>query len=181
MRSEKPRLYVSLYFRSGQAPPDSYHWALLVGSKSDNNPYDAMQYHVKNTIQPDVSGQPWVFEVSKLGDSDTRYRLLTRMLIAKIGDPSSVDAALRAVPIVQGDPDFNCISWVKSAIAKLDGDGVLAKSKVVDWDTINQRCREYVAMKKEAGRWKASVDPSSSSKFVKIPTWDMLEEREVVS
>jgi hypothetical protein len=181
MRSNKPRLYVSLYFRSGQARPDSYHWGLLVGSKNDNDPYDAMQYHAKNTIQLGVSGQPWVFEASKLGDSDTRYRLLTRVLIAKIGDPSSVDTTLWAVPIVQGDPDWNCISWVKSAIAKLDADGVLSKSKVVDWDTIDQRCRDYVAKKKEARRWRGSADPISSYKSVKIPTWDMLKEREVVS
>ncbi|GAD97474.1 hypothetical protein LEMA_P119770.1 [Paecilomyces variotii No. 5] len=181
MRSNKSRFYVSLYFRSGQSPPDSYHWALLVGPKHDEDHYDAMQYHVKNTIQPGVSGQPWVFEASRLGDSETRFRLLTRVLIAKIGDPSSVDASLRSVPVVQGDPDFNCISWVRSVIETLDAHGVLSKSKVVDWSAIDQRCRNYVAKKKAAGRWRSSPTPDSKHRSVKIPTWDMLQERETVS
>lgn len=180
MRSNKSRLYVSLYFRSGQAPPDSYHWALLVGPKRDEDPYDAMQYHVKNTIQPGVSGQPWVFESSRLGDSETRFRLLTRVLIAKIGDPSSIDASLRSVPVVQGDPDFNCISWVRSAIETLNAHGVLSVSKFVDWSTIDQQCKDYVAKKKQAGRWSSSPTSDSKHKFVKIPTWDMLQGREIV-
>lgn len=181
MRFNKPRLYVSLYFRSGQAPPDSYHWALLVGPKSDEDPYDAVQYHVKNTIRPGVSGQPWVFEASRLGESDTRYRLLIRVLIAKIADPSSVDASLRGVPIIQESPDWNCISWVRSAIERLNADGVLSESKVVDWSIIDRQCKDYVVKKKEAGRWRAGNSPDSTHELVKIPTWDMLQEREVVS
>ncbi|KKZ68250.1 hypothetical protein EMCG_06073 [[Emmonsia] crescens] len=46
-----------------------------------------MQYHVKITIQPGFDGQPWMFEESRLDESSTRFRLLVRVLIAKIADP----------------------------------------------------------------------------------------------
>jgi hypothetical protein len=68
----KGLVYVALYFRNSKVAPDSYHWAILVESKPPSllgGTPAIVQYHVKNTIQPGVSGQPWVLEQSALEDS----------------------------------------------------------------------------------------------------------------
>ncbi|PGH15004.1 hypothetical protein AJ79_02684 [Helicocarpus griseus UAMH5409] len=84
-----------------------------------------MQYHVKNTVQPGVEGQPWIFEEWKLSESSTRFRLLVRVLVAKIADPAKLPSSLRSVPLVQNRPDWTCRVWVREALSQLDMDGVL--------------------------------------------------------
>ncbi|PGH34185.1 hypothetical protein GX50_02959 [[Emmonsia] crescens] len=178
MPSNKLRLYVALYLRSGRAPPDSYHWALLVGPKKEDSPLDAMQYHVKNTIQPGVDGQPWMFEESRLDESSTRFRLLVRVLIAKIADPVKLPSSLRNVALIQNTPDWTCRVWVMEALSQLELDGVLSPGRQISgWSEIEKECRWYVDKKKAENRWEVSKlrdadhgDPQS----IKIPTWDLL-------
>lgn len=111
-----------------------------------------------------------MFEASRLAESDTRFHLLTRVLIAKIRKPADVDESLRQAPVLQGEPGFSCRIWTQSIIATLGADGVLSESKVTtDWDAIERRCRVYAKEKKEAGRWRASAsfgpEPKSLLRF----------------
>ena len=179
MPSNKLRVYVALYHRDSRAPPDSYHWALLVSPKSDDSLSTTMQYHVKNTVQPGIQGQPWVFEASMLSDSSTRFRLLVRILVGKIKKPESLASSLRSVPIVQNDPGWTCISWVRDALSRLDTDGILTSGKIAAWDEVERQCRHYVAEKHAQGRWKASG--AGAQIAGSIPTWDMLQGHELIS
>lgn len=175
----KGLVYVALYFRNSQVPPDSYHWAILVEFKSSlSKTSEIQQYHVKNTVQPGVSGRPWVFEESKLKDSSTRFRLLTRVLVGRVKNLGKASACIRNVPLVQGDLNWTCRVWVKEALAKLDADAIFEpQRRIRDWDAIETECRRYVAEKKAAGWWSTS-NPGVASNLNDIPTYDMLQGRE---
>ncbi|KAK2761648.1 hypothetical protein FQN54_001476 [Arachnomyces sp. PD_36] len=179
MHPRKGNVYVALYYRNSRAPPDSYHWAILVESKSSlSGSSEILQYHIKNTIQPGISGQPWVFEESKLQDSNTRFRLLTRVLVGRVKKLGDASACLRSVPLIQGDPGWTCRVWVRDALAKLDADTIFdPERRINDWDAIEKECRRYVAEKKAAGRWEMSK-PGVASNLNDTPTYDMLQGRE---
>ena len=192
--SQKVSVYVSLYFRNSQVPLDSYHWAILVETKLSSlrgGTSSIQQYHVKNTMQPGVSGRPWVFEESPLKDSSTRFRLLTRVLVARVKKSKlrNLSASLRSVPLIQNNPNWTCRIWVKEALAKLDADAILEpepKSNnlqqrgIRDWDTIETECRRYIAEKRVAGRW-LNPGVAANFNFNEVPTYDMLQGRETSS
>lgn len=182
MHPRKGLVYVALYFRNSQAPSDSYHWAILVESKSSlTRTFETRQYHVKNTVQPGVSGQPWVFEESKLEDSITRFRLLTRVLVGRVKKLGDLSACLRSVPLIQGDPNWTCRMWVRDALAKLDADTIFEpQRRIHDWDATEKQCRRYVEEKKAAKRWRTS-NAGVASNLNGIPTYDMLQGRETTS
>ncbi len=99
------------------------------------------------------------------------------MLIAKIENEALLVKILRETPVVQDDPAWTCRSWVADALARMQA----ARNKAVgtarlDWPTINALGRWYVAEKKAAGRYDRGADMA-----LPRPTWDLLEEREIVA
>jgi hypothetical protein len=121
MPSDKSRLHVALYARGGGTPglsdPATYHWALIVGPKTERPDDLGMRYHAKEGINA-TGAKLWRFESVETTIQPTSM-LLIRVTVAKILEPEKLDVILRAIPVVQNDPTWNCITWVKNALEEL--------------------------------------------------------------
>lgn len=188
MVRNKQRLQLALYARPKH--PDSYHYALFItpktGSRQNNTssqkPFSVTKFHVKNTLQ-NINGetvQPWRFERMVISDLLQEPRLLVCVVIGKVL-PDAVEQEFPRVKIYQvDDPDqtkaqaFDCRTWVEAALDELRGSG--AVSGLLDWETIEKSALEFVARKKDEGRWKVERRGDD----VRVPTMDLLAGRELV-
>lgn len=179
MRTRKPRLYLALYARLKD--PQTYHYALLVCPKHesvDSQVLDARKYHCKNIIQSKdgTISMPWTFEATNV-NSNNDHRLLVRMALGKIRKPDRVESSMRKVPIRQDDPCFNCVEWVRLALAQMELDDLLGTDVKLDWDRIKGKALEYVQEKKRQGRFELSWKGNIS----KAPTYEYTTSTEIVS
>ena len=133
------------------------------------NVIPGLRYHVKNT--PDG----WYFEENRLKDVRVTNNLLARILIAKIEDEDRLIALFRKVPVIQGDPNWRCRSWVVSALSEIAKDGKCVGTAELDWQKIESFARQYVGQKIDSGRYGKNADMMKPK-----PTWDMLEAKEIV-
>jgi hypothetical protein len=178
MPRNKPRLQLALYARPKY--PGTYHYALFVSPKANGN--TGTKYHVKNTLQQDISGQlaqPWRYEKTDIQDVKLEHRLLVRVVIAKVTSTDALEKGLEVVPIYQvNDMDqekakgFNCRTWVRTALEKLEEEGVVAG--LGDWDSVQSQSVEYIKKKLKAGRWGAGWTGGTD-----VPMLDLLDDREV--
>ncbi|KAH7248414.1 kinase-like domain-containing protein [Fusarium solani] len=146
-------------------------WEFSVGPKvEDQDVVHGMRYHVKNPIS-----QGWMYEEVELRNVRTTGNLLVRILIAKVRDEERLANIFRNVPIVQDDPNWRCRSWVANALAAVKEDGRAVGRAELDWGNIENVARRYAGEKTEAGRFR-DVALAQMPK----PTWDMLENREIV-
>ncbi|OJD12694.1 hypothetical protein AJ78_06745 [Emergomyces pasteurianus Ep9510] len=173
MVRNKNRLYVALYPTGGgnnEAP--RYHWGLLVGPKVEGtSEVPGTRYHVKNNP---IDG--WVYEELPVRDVRTTNSLLARVLIGKVENDARLKNTFRGVPVIQNDPNWRCRTWVTNAVAAIARDGKSVGTAELDWDKIEATARQYVSSKSAAGRYQNAVDFLGPK-----PTWDMLENREIVS
>lgn len=128
-----------------------------------------MRYHVKN------SPLGWVYEEVPLANVRSTNSLLARILIAKIEDEQRLVALLRQLPVVQGDPSWRCRTWVASALSGIAEDRACVGTAELDWSKIEVTARRYVAGKTAGGRYEHSADMTKPK-----PTWDMIENKEIV-
>ncbi|GAO15684.1 hypothetical protein UVI_02019010 [Ustilaginoidea virens] len=149
-----------------------YHWAFLVGPKDeDKAETPGLRCHVKN--HP-VNG--WVYEEAELQNVKSTSNLLARFIIAKIEDKQGLLRILRKTAVTQGDPNFRCRTWMADALSRISR----AEPKVVgtselDWSRIEREARRYVEKKVAEGRYREAermMEPK--------PTWDMLQQKEVI-
>ncbi|KAF2478356.1 uncharacterized protein BDR25DRAFT_321371 [Lindgomyces ingoldianus] len=171
MPSNKNRLYITLY-PSGVANNEErkYHWGFLIGPKAEGKDViPGASYHVKN------SPFGWTYEEIPLENVQTTIRLLARILIAKIEDEQRLITLLRRLPVVQGDSNWRCRTWVASALAEIAKDGKCVGTAELDWQKIEACARRYVGDKTASGRYRSAADLSKPK-----PTWDMLENKESV-
>lgn len=149
MPSNKDRLYIGLYARFSS---DTYHWALLVTpKKAKRTPNEAVRYHAINRPldQDGVTKNTWFFEKRELVSIRTQL-LLVLVLVAKIeGSRDDLEASLRRTPVIQDDPDWNCLVWVRNAFAQLTQDKILGRG-VLDWDAVERE--SFIRRQKEDGR-----------------------------
>ena len=126
MPSDKLRLHVALYARGGRTPggsdPATYHWALVVGPKTERPDDFGMRYHAKDRTSA-TGAKEWRFESVEASIQATSM-ILIRITVAKILKPEQVEMILKAIPVVQNDPTWNCITWVKNALEELHKSGV---------------------------------------------------------
>ncbi|KPM45248.1 hypothetical protein AK830_g1293 [Neonectria ditissima] len=172
MVSNKKRLYVALY-PSGVVGNEErrYHWGFLVGPKvEDREVVRGMRYHVKNPIS-----QGWVYEEVELRNVRTTGNLLVRIVIAKVTDEKRLAEILQSVPIVQNDPNWRCRTWVANALTAVKEDGKAVGTSMLNWEEIESVARWYAGEKTKTGRFK-DIALASLPK----PTWDLLENRELV-
>lgn len=101
--------------------------------------------------------------------------LLARILIAKIEDEDRLIALIRRSQLVQGDPHWRCRSWVAQVLQEMSRDGKVVGTAELDWVKIEARVRAYVAQKTADGRYQNVADLQKPR-----PTWDMLEDREII-
>ncbi|KAI4284287.1 MAG: hypothetical protein L6R35_004940, partial [Caloplaca aegaea] len=152
MPSDKDRLYVALYARGGSAKrepgsDEMYHWALLVGPKSDGEDDRRIRYHARDSF-----GRVWEYEEREIYRA-TSIMLLARVIVAKVTNVERLQAALRSVPVVQGDESWNCVSWVKNALEAVKVDGKAVGTSNLDWDVVRRTAKDYVQGKKDAHRY----------------------------
>ncbi|KAJ2991012.1 hypothetical protein NUW58_g2681 [Xylaria curta] len=172
MPSNKPRLYVALY-PSGVVNNEErkYHWGFLIGPKAESKDVvPGARYHVKN------SPLGWEYEEILLENVRTTHALLARILIAKIEDEQRLIALLRRLPVIQGDSNWRCRSWIASALAEIAKDGKCVGTAELDWQKIEAFARQYVGAKTTSGRYQSAEDLLKPK-----PTWDMLGNKESVS
>ena len=159
MPSNKPRLQVGLYAR-GNADPcgeDTYHWALLVTPKSEqeNTQPAGTRYHVTNTeIVPGHNIPPWQYKIVPLRNVQTSS-LLIRITVAKVTDLARLEQTLAQVPVAQYQ-GFTCRTWVADAITALDHQSSrsLGTRQTGDWNAIQDFATRYVRQKRDVGRWR---------------------------
>jgi len=128
-----------------------------------------MRCHVKNSA---FNG--WVYEELALDNVRSTASLLVRIVIAKVEDETRLIQILRQNPIVQNDDNWRCRTWVAQALKAMERDSTCVGTAVLDWSKIEAKAREYTAAKASAGRF------ASGDMLAPKPTWDMLEDREVV-
>ncbi|KAF1843617.1 uncharacterized protein K460DRAFT_378720 [Cucurbitaria berberidis CBS 394.84] len=172
MPSNKSRLYIALY-PSGVVNNEErkYHWGFLIGPKVEGKDViPGARYHVKN------SPFGWVYEEIPLENVRATNSLLARILIAKIEDEKRLIALIRELPVVQGDSNWRCRSWIASALAEISKDGKCVGTAELDWQKIEAFARQYVGDKTAQGRYRSAADMLKPK-----PTWDMIENRESIS
>ncbi|KAI1430281.1 hypothetical protein F5Y12DRAFT_781463 [Xylaria sp. FL1777] len=172
MPSDKPRLYIALY-PSGIVNDEErkFHWGFLIGPKVEKEKnVPGGRYHVKN------SPQGWTYIEDSLENVRYTNNLLARIVVAKIEDEQRLISLFRRLPVVQGDPNWRCRTWVASALDAIMRDGKCVGTAELDWYKIEALGRQYVRAKTEAGRYQHAVDMLEPK-----PTWDMLENKETVA
>ena len=177
MPSNKLRLHVGLYARGNNDPSGeaTYHWALLVTPKSENEKTDpaGTRHHVTNTIP--VHGHsipPWQYQVVPLRNVQT-ISLLVRITVAKVENLTKLERTLSQLPVDQYK-GFTCRTWVADAVNALDKDGSLGTKRTGDWNAIQDLGTRYVKQKKDVGRWRTEGNWNKS-----LPaTFSLIEDKE---
>lgn len=168
---------MALYARGGRIPgssdPATYHWALIVGPKTERPDDVAIRYHAKD--RTNASGlKEWRFERVEASLQATSM-ILVRITVAKIIKPEEVEMILRAIPIVQNNPDWDCITWVKDALTALDQSGCFG-TRQSEWTVVKQAAIEYVTRKVTEHRFDGKIKVDTE----KVPTYDLIDRKEVV-
>lgn len=154
-----------------------YHRALLVGPKADKDG-EEKETHRGYRFQaktPPGSSTEWIFdekEMAKLWSA----ALLAKVVVAKVTDLERLKGIVRGIPIVQGDPNWNCVRWVEHALAAIQADGKAVGTSILDWVTVRDAAKRYVEEKKAARRYAGN----SGFNMYKAATYDLLDGREIV-
>lgn len=122
----------------------------------------------------EASGLRWQFEKKATSLLPTSM-LLVRVLIGKIHDTQRLDAILSRVPIRGGISGWNCVYWIKEALAILEGDGKSLGTHVTDWTKVRDTIMHYCERKKNQGRFQP---PNYDSQ--RVPTYDLTRQVETV-
>ncbi|OIW31575.1 hypothetical protein CONLIGDRAFT_229671 [Coniochaeta ligniaria NRRL 30616] len=181
MPSNKKRLYVALY-PSGVAnnPERLYHWGFIIGPKEDKKGKATelpagLRCHVRNRGKKNVPGGEWYYEERPLANAQTSLQLLARIVVAKIEDEQRLLKIIRDAPVISGDSNWRCRTWVADILQRLKADGKAVGSSELDWARIEAFGRQYVASKNASKRYDTQ-DLVLGPK----PTYDLIEDKEIM-
>ncbi|KAG8410446.1 hypothetical protein J3459_017124 [Metarhizium acridum] len=154
---------------------DTYHWALMVGPKTEDKCSTGARFHAKEKMRfvgtPPVPESVWEYEERESTMLPTS-KFLVRVMIGKVKDGNRLESLLRNTPIRPGVEGWNCVAWVKEAIeTALREDRVLGTPKNLGWDSIRDTAMWYVGQKKAAHRF----DGQGTFDQNKAATWDMID------
>ncbi|KJZ76624.1 hypothetical protein HIM_03960 [Hirsutella minnesotensis 3608] len=181
----KDRLYVALYVRGGLATmpdgEDRYHWALIIGPKSEGADARGTKVHAKErlVIAEGKSHSVWELEESQIELAPTGM-ILVRVLVAKVKNRKRLVSILQSVPVRGGQPGWNCVGWVKEALELAQKDGKALRTAVVDWQTVRDAAMRYALDKEAAHRFDGKAEPGEFN-MAKVPTWNLLKGSESVA
>lgn len=102
--------------------------------------------------------------------------LLIRVIVGKVADKGRFQTIMREVPIVQGDPEWNCVTWIKNALIALELDGKALGTSKINWDIVRDTAMKYCQDKKDQHRF----DGQGQFDMSKAPTFDLLEGKEII-
>ena len=131
--------------------------------------------HVKNRPNPNGPGSVWQYEEVKLQNVQNTTTLLVRVMIGKIENLARLITILRSIPVIQNDPGWRCRTWCTNALAAIAADGKAVGTSVLDWQRIEQAARWYAGQKTAQGRFATSALLTTPK-----PTWDLLENKEMI-
>lgn len=148
-----------------------YHWALIIGPKDENDKSRGFRLHVKNA----PFSSSWTFEELQ-SSMEATSQLLVRIVVGKIVNQEKVFTILRNVPVVQNDPAWNCVTWVKEALAALQKDAHAIGTSRLDWSTVRNEAISYCGNKIKNHRF----DGKGNYDINKPATYDLLEGKETM-
>lgn len=134
-----------------------------------------MRYHAKERPKQG-GGSEWYFEERDCPLAPTNM-LLVRIMIAKVEDNGQLISILRNTPIRQGEQGWNCVLWIKEALEKLEADGKTLGTSVIEWGRVRDGVMTYCQRKKDQHRF----DGKGNFDMNKVPTYDLIEQKETVS
>jgi hypothetical protein len=163
---------VSLYTVPSLTCHESYHWSLIVGPKTETKGSQGTRYHAKEEIGEDGMKR-FQFEEVACSLLPTRM-LLVRVLIAKVEDSERLAGVMRQIPIGTRDQGWNCVTWVRDVLERLQREEKILGRKIIDWQKVRDAAMEYCQRKRDQHRFdgKGQFDPN------KVPTYGLLEGKE---
>ena len=123
----------------------------MVGPKEESDTGRGMRYHAKEEFDG-VNQSRWIFEERNIPLFPTNM-LLTRILIGKVTDMKRLEKILRDVPIVQANPRWNCVTWVRNSLEALQTDGKALGSCQLDWAVVRDIAMRFTEFKKDQHRF----------------------------
>lgn len=103
--------------------------------------------------------------------------LLARVAVAKVVDRNRLLTILRSTPVRQGLEGWNCVAWVREALELLREDGRVLGTAKLEWTVVRDAVMECVGRKRGEHRF----DGEGEFDLSRVATWDVIEEREIVS
>lgn len=117
----------------------------------------------------------WTYEENSVRDVRLTNNLLARIVIAKVENEQRLLELLRNVPVVNGDPNWRCRTWVAQALTEIAKDEKCVGSSQLNWETIEAFSRQYVGQKTASGRYTKLEDVLKPK-----PTYDLINGKESV-
>jgi hypothetical protein len=95
----------------------------------------------------------WYFEKKDIGLLPTSM-LLVRVMIGKVERMDRFYEVIGTVSINLGENGWNCVSWVKEAVERLNYNDHTLGSNVTVWEKVRDGAMWYVQKKKAGHRFK---------------------------
>lgn len=115
----KDRIYLAFFLR-GRQPGETikYHTGLIIAPKNpDTSTRYAYRYHANNNRFLDNGSVEWQYEINDV--QSRTHRCVAYVLLGK-RQPTvtleQLDEWFKAVPLVQGDPNWRCRHWAWAAM-----------------------------------------------------------------
>lgn len=102
--------------------------------------------------------------------------ILVRLMIAKVEDPGRLAQLLREVPVKRGQEGWNCVSWVKEALANIATSTKIIGTGVVEWGPVRDKAMSYCQQKKDEHRFDGEGNFDRS----KVATFDLMQKKETM-
>ena len=179
MRSRRSDAYINVSLHPANAYERCrYHWSLILAPKDiANSTATALRFHAK-TVPPtagtvSTTTRSWAYEEAPTSLAPENM-LLVRVAVAKVASTNALRKVVEGIP-VGGDESFNCVSWVRSALEALFADGA-AVGRVTEWEKLREAAMWYAGEKRKARRF----DGIGEGDVSKVPTWDLMESKELI-
>jgi hypothetical protein len=152
-----------------------YHWAIIIGPKSDDPKDLGRRLHAKEKITFGSGGaeSAWEFEERPISMAPTAM-ILVRVLFGKVANLKRVEKVLRSTPVRGAEPEWNCVYWVQEALQGLQADDKALGTAVIDWMTVRDAAMRYVEDKVAQHRFDGEKEFDNS----KVPTWSLIDQTE---
>lgn len=148
---------------------------MIVGPKVEAEGGIGVRYHAKE--RPKLGGgSEWFFEERECPLAPTSM-LLVRIMVGKVVDSNRLIQTLRNTPIRQGQPGWNCVSWVQEGLEMLKADTKALGTSVIEWDKVRSEAMGYCQQKKDQHRF----DGQGNFDMRKVPTYDLMERKEIIT
>jgi hypothetical protein len=103
--------------------------------------------------------------------------ILVRVVVGKIENMDRLISVMESVPVRGNQPGWNCVEWLREALALLGKDKRALGTSVTEWQTVRDAAMEYVATKAAQHRFDGKAKPGQFDPS-KVATYDLLEKKE---